>query len=54
MDKNLNNWADQLDIIEQEIRKKRNSVTQYMKEYFIRKYHDFFQPMNASFHKVMS
>ena len=54
LQKNLNNWADQIEIIEQEIRKKRNSVTQYMKEYFIRKYHDFLQPMYVYFQKVMS
>ena len=32
------NWADNVDIVEQQIRRKRNSASQYVKEYFIRKY----------------
>ena len=31
------NWADNIDIVEQEIRRKRNAVSQYIREYFIRK-----------------
>ena len=38
--KNPMNWADNIDIVEQQIRRKRNAVSQYIREYFIRKYLD--------------